>query len=43
MLDAVDISSVIGTRVYLGYGLDADEVLAAGGYGVLYEVAAGRS
>ena len=43
VLDAVDLSSVIGTRAYLGYGLDADEMLAAGRYRLIYEAAAGRS
>ena len=42
VLDAVDLSTLIGTRVYLGYGLDADEMLAAGRYRLIYEVSAGR-
>jgi hypothetical protein len=32
ILDGVDVSGLIGSHIYVGYGTDADEMLAAGRY-----------
>jgi alpha-tubulin suppressor-like RCC1 family protein len=43
IMDAADLSTLIGTRFYLGYGRDADEMLAAGRHRLIYEVSGGRN
>lgn len=40
ILTSTDISSLVGTQFLLGYGADANEMLAAGRYRVVYEVGA---
>lgn len=43
VMEAADLSSLIGARFYLGYGRDADEMLAAGRYRLIFEVSGGRN
>lgn len=38
ILDGVDVSSLVGSHIYVGYGTDADEMLAAGRYRDIYQV-----
>ncbi len=43
VMEAADLSGLIGTRFYLGYGRDADEMLAAGRHRLIFEVSGGRN
>lgn len=40
ILDSTDLSTAVGTRFYVGYGLNSEEMLAAGRYRLVYEVSA---
>ena len=40
ILDSTDLSTAVGTKFYVGYGVDATEMLAAGRYRLIYEVQA---
>ncbi len=43
IMEAADLSGLIGTRFYLGYGRDADEMLSAGRHRLIFEVSGGRN
>lgn len=43
VMEAADLSGLIGTRFYLGYGRNADEMLAAGRHRLIFEVSGGRN
>jgi hypothetical protein len=40
ILDSTDLSTAVGTQFYVGYGVDATEMLANGRYRLVYEVPA---
>ena len=38
ILDSTDLSTAVGTKFYVGYGVDSEEMLTSGRYRLVYEV-----